>query len=113
MAKSAYRPNDKYLKRKQRAFCRHKVNEVIMSNFCQRCGVEDHEHPEIFDFDHQHDKIECVSNMISQSRNWDKIWIEIKKCQILCANCHRIKTQKDIKNKVKIPTTSSPQIEMF
>jgi len=67
----------------------------------------------MFDFDHQHDKIECVSNMISQSRNWDKIWIEIKKCRILCANCHRVKTQKDIKNKVKIPTTPSPQMEIF
>jgi len=108
-----YKNNDKHYKRKSRALIRHKLNEILMSNFCQKCGLEDPEHPEMFDFDHQHDKIECVSNMASQSKNWDKIWIEIKKCQILCANCHRIKSQEDIENKFKIPTTPSNQMELL
>ena len=113
MSKYVYRESDKHAKREARAIIRHKINEILMSNFCQRCKIENPKHPEIYDFDHQHDKIECFSNMISQSRNWDKIWIEIKKCLILCANCHRIKTQKDIQNNVKIPTTPSPQMEIF
>jgi hypothetical protein len=108
-----YNSNDKFYKQKQRAYNKHKLYEIIMSNFCQHCGLEDPDHPEIYDFDHQHDKIECVSNMLSQSRNWDKVWEEIKKCQILCANCHRKKTQIDKLNNVKLPETPSLQVEIF
>ena len=64
MSKWKYNPNDKIRKRKNRRVIRHQITEIKMSNFCQRCGIEDSEHPEIFDFDHQYNKKECVSNLI-------------------------------------------------
>ena len=36
-----YDPNDKYRKRQKREWLRNMFNEIKMSNFCQRCGLED------------------------------------------------------------------------
>ena len=72
-----YNPNDKYNRRRNRADRYNKIDEIKMSNFCQRCGIEDSEHPEIFDFDHQYNKRECVSNLIQQAALWYRVWEEI------------------------------------
>lgn len=56
---------------------------------CCLCGYS--EHPAALDFHHRHpdDKKFNISNNLS-SRNWDSILAEIDKCDIMCANCHRI-----------------------
>ena len=113
MGKYAYDPLDSQRKKRQRAFLRCKVEEIKMSNFCQVCRIEDHEHPEIFDFDHQHDKKECISNTIQQSWGWDNAFAEIKKCTILCANCHRIKTKEDRKSNITHFILETNQMELF
>ena len=113
MSKYKYNPNDKIRKRKNRMVVRHKITEIKMSNFCQRCGIEDSEHPEIFDFDHQYNKKECVSNLIQQAALWYRVWEEIKKCIILCANCHRIKTTSDRINNITLEVIESNQTELF
>ena len=100
--KYQYDPMDKYRKRIKRERLRNKINEVKMSNFCQRCRLEDPDYPSIFDFDHQShkDKEHNVSNMIGQCKPWPMIFQEICKCRILCANCHRKKSideREDIK----------------
>jgi len=113
LSKWKYNPNDKIRKRKNRMVVRHKITEIKMSNFCQRCGIEDSEHPEIFDFDHQYNKRECVSNLIQQAALWYRVWEEIKKCIILCANCHRIKTASDRANNITLEVIESNQTELF
>jgi hypothetical protein len=57
---------------------------------CVCCGYKDS--PYALDFDHldPNSKIDGVSRL--SSRNTKKIEEEISKCQVLCANCHRIKT---------------------
>lgn len=112
-----YDPNDKYRKRQKREWLRNMFNEIKMSNFCQRCGLEDPDYPSVFDFDHQNheDKEHNVSNMIGQCRNWPMIFAEILKCQILCANCHRRKSvdeRGDIEN-FKSTTYNEKQGELF
>jgi hypothetical protein len=46
-------------------------------------------------FDHLGDKDYNVSDMPGLSK--EKIMVEIAKCQVLCANCHAIKTYKERK----------------
>lgn len=69
-----------------------KVIEYFKENPCAHCGEDN---PIVLEFDHLADKEHNVSNMINDGLSWDKVKLEIDKCQVLCANCHRIKTAKD------------------
>jgi len=51
--------------------------------------------------------------MLSSVMNWDKIFEEIKKCRILCSNCHRIKTKEDRDNNITHEVIDSSQEELF
>lgn len=42
------------------------------------------------DFDHLLDKFKNVSRMTAYK--WDRIEAEIAKCELVCANCHRVRT---------------------
>ena len=47
----------------------------------------------IMDFDHIEDnKISNISRMVNNNASWEKIYKEIAKCQLVCANCHRLRT---------------------
>ena len=48
----------------------------------------------VMDFDHQRDKTVIVSAMIGNFST-RRIWEEIEKCELVCANCHRIRTHKN------------------
>tara|TARA_Y100001973_G_C5200936_1_gene337600 strand:- start:3289 stop:3585 length:297 start_codon:yes stop_codon:yes gene_type:complete len=89
---SRYNPNDKYNRRRNRADRYNKIDEIKMSNFCQMCGYSNSDYPSTLDFDHQHDKLDCISTLASSARSWKVIFAEIMKCQLLCRICHSIKT---------------------
>src|SRR3989338_6418805 len=60
---------------------------------CMDCGVQ--YPPYVMDFDHRDKKTKVASinemiNLHSYSKN--KILKEIDKCDLVCANCHRIRT---------------------
>lgn len=65
---------------------------------CQDCGYRDH--PEALDFDHvRGEKLFNVGDMVRRHRSsWDKILTEIEKCEVVCANCHRVRTAKRRQN---------------
>lgn len=76
----------------------NKKNKMIAKQFiyrvkrflrCADCGLRDHR---VLDFDHLSDKIMPIA--IMQSRGWgvESIKKEMRKCQAVCANCHRIRT---------------------
>jgi 5-methylcytosine-specific restriction endonuclease McrA len=55
---------------------------------CARCGYN--KYPEVLEFHHLNPKEKDFS--ISEkgySRSWDKVKLEIEKCLLICANCHR------------------------
>ena len=64
-----------------------------MEQGCDICGYKGS--PAALDFHHRDpsEKKFTISNNLS-SRNWDSILAEINKCDILCANCHRIEHDK-------------------
>lgn len=56
---------------------------------CADCGRT--RPPEAMDFDHADgDKVQNITDMWSWGR--DKVVAEIAKCQLVCANCHRVRT---------------------
>lgn len=72
-----------------------KLHEIILpfkNNPCTDCGVK--YHPCAMDFDHVNPKIKVAS--ISQLSKWrnkiEELLLEIKKCELVCANCHRVRT---------------------
>lgn len=58
---------------------------------CKHCGINN---PIVLQYDHidTENKISTVSQMVSERCNISIIKDEIRKCQVLCANCHLIKT---------------------
>lgn len=66
---------------------------------CMHCGTTD---LEILEFDHIRDK----SREVRRIYNYTKMEEEAKKCILLCANCHGIKSQKDRKPKEAIKNHS-------
>jgi hypothetical protein len=63
--------------------------DEIKSRPCADCGVQ--YPPHVMDFDHiGDDKAFNISRMYSHSR--EAIMKEIQKCEVVCSNCHRIRT---------------------
>jgi hypothetical protein len=53
----------------------------------------------MLDFDHLRDKKYNVSRMIHDGFSWKAIQKEIEKCEVVCANCHRLRTHNRLTNK--------------
>lgn len=59
---------------------------------CVDCGLVNLDHPEIFDFDHHtSDKVKNVCAWLTSGTE-DDLRAEIARCEVVCANCHRIRT---------------------
>lgn len=65
---------------------------------CQDCNNEFP--PCCMDFDHRVGsvKINAVGEMIAGGWSLELVEIEIQKCDLVCANCHRIRTQERLKD---------------
>lgn len=75
---------------KRRAVKRQMFRDYLADKCCQDCGNLD---SRVLEFDHvKGNKFSNVSTMINRNFSWDNILIEIAKCEIVCANCHRIRT---------------------
>lgn len=103
--KKYYLSNKDTIIRKQRDK-RKKCQEWVRQfrDKCKNCGET---HPACLDFHHVGDKEEGIAHMI-QTRNISeklkqKILKEIKKCEVLCSNCHR-KLHWEERNSVEFQT---------
>ena len=62
---------------------------------CVDCGEDD---ARVLEFDHvRGSKAGNISEMVSNGVSWQRIEIELEKCDVRCANCHRRKTARDFK----------------
>jgi hypothetical protein len=66
-------------------------NYKIRNSKCTDCKVS--YPPHVLDFDHLANKSFGISRAIQQGMAIEKIKTEIKKCQIVCSNCHRERTR--------------------
>ena len=63
----------------------------LKSNPCTDCGNS--YHPVVMDFDHvRGDKSKDISLMVRSAVSLQKLKEEISKCELVCSNCHRIRT---------------------
>jgi predicted HNH restriction endonuclease len=60
----------------------------LMGGKCCKCGFD--AHPSALQFHHLDAETKDVSWNKLRLRSWDKIVSELKKCIMLCANCHAI-----------------------
>lgn len=70
---------------------RGKIFEYFKSNPCVDCGNDNRI---VLEFDHRDDvnKIGGVGEIVSKGCSWKKVKEEMDKCDVRCANCHRIRT---------------------
>lgn len=57
---------------------------------CTDCGYD--KHPAALEFDHRDGGEKDFILARCSSYGWDRIREEVDKCEVVCANCHRIRT---------------------
>lgn len=100
-SKNYYRQNQKH-QIKQIKTRKKKYKEVLFDNLwdlfcksgCAKCGIKN---PVVLEFDHieRASKKENISKMLQKVNTWEGIKKELDKCQILCSNCHKMKTHEE------------------
>lgn len=70
------------------------IGEILKKSKCKDCGESN---PIVLEFDHICNKIGNISDMVNSGFSIENLKLEIEKCEIRCANCHRIKTAKQFK----------------
>lgn len=83
--KAAYKDKSKQHRENLR-----KVLEEKKSHPCTDCGCS--YPPCVMDFDHLYDKKDKVSNLVRDQVSVNTLLEEISKCELVCSNCHRIRT---------------------
>ncbi|MDP2655615.1 MAG: hypothetical protein Q8P17_03730 [bacterium] len=73
------------------------INEYKTQSGCGRCGITD---PRVLDFHHKkgEDKLFSIGGF-RRAVGFDRIKKEVEKCEVLCANCHRIAHDEDRSHK--------------
>lgn len=79
--------------------------ELLTGKVCKDCGEGD---VLVLEFDHvRGTKRKAVSRMVSDGYGLETIRVEIEKCDVVCANCHRRRTHKgswrDVSSKAEQP----------
>lgn len=88
-----YLKNKEYYSEKRRRTYRRYIEDFynfLSGKSCKVCGISD---IRVLEFDHLNDKSFNVSEKIGSMPLYN-LMNEIDKCDILCANCHRIKTSE-------------------
>jgi len=90
-SKKSYNTNKKQILNKQEKIRTERkiwINKIKSKLKCEKCGIN---HIAVLDFHHKDPKEKDFG--IAKVLNWkskENILKEIKKCMILCSNCHRI-----------------------
>ena len=89
--KEEYRLRAGNRKNKLKNEYRQNIQNYLLKNPCKDCGEKD---IRVLELDHLDikNKVFSVSQGVRLGYSWDKIYQEIQKCQVLCANCHKKRT---------------------
>jgi hypothetical protein len=85
------RNREHYLNR--RADIKEWLYDYLSQNNCVDCNESD---PMRLEFDHRGDKtFELGKSLVGKSKDIEDIKAEVAKCDVRCANCHKVKTHKE------------------
>lgn len=77
-------------RRKER--CRNYLADILMKAKCIDCGITD---PVVLEFDHRDASVKYRDiSLLSNQGSIELLKVEVEKCDIVCANCHRRRTVK-------------------
>ena len=70
------------------------LREYLLENPCMRCG---NPNLMVLEFDHRNreEKSFSIADAVNQGIGLDEVKNELTKCDVLCANCHAIKTHME------------------
>jgi hypothetical protein len=83
-----------------------KMWSLLIASECHDCNTKD---ARVLEFDHRpgsEKKFNVAKAISGSTRSWKTIKKEIDKCDIVCANCHRIRTMERGNYKRQISHTS-------
>ena len=86
--KEEYRHRAKVRRESLKTIYRSNMLAFLANERCALCGESD---IRVLEFDHLDPlaKEFTISQAVRLNRSWDEVLREIKKCRILCANCHK------------------------
>lgn len=95
-----------YLKNIEKYRIKNKIRKLMLHEFvnalkdkpCSDCHVK--YPPYVMDFDHLEKtiKVNSIARFIREGRSKESIKLEMEKCELVCANCHRMRTYKRLKS---------------
>lgn len=75
----------------ERAAGKRKIlKEYLVNRGCVDCGYN--KHHAALEFDHMPGFVKYKNVMAMCWDSWEKIWAEVDKCEVVCSNCHSIRT---------------------
>ena len=79
-------------KKKIRLRNKQRVLAYLLRHPCAHCGEPD---PVVLEFAHRGKKKADIASMIWTETCWKVIAREMRRCKVLCANCHRRETARE------------------
>lgn len=81
------------------------INEIKEASPCMDCGKYYHSWQMDFDHRNQNTKINSITRMLIEQYSIEQIMNEIKKCDLVCANCHALRSSKQLNYNKHIKVT--------
>ena len=82
---------NKKIKKRKIKLVKHLI-DYFKEHPCVHCGETN---PILLEFDHLRDKEINIANAVLSGWSIKRLEKEVEKCQVLCSNCHTLKTAKD------------------
>ena len=89
----------------RRKTLKDKLFEYKTNLSCVNCGLNN---PIVIDFHHKDDKTDTVSSILNKTMSWNKVLVEIQKCDPICVNCHRKLHKKERSNQKYLEDSDEP-----
>ena len=87
---AGYRESQKAYSRRRHADNARRLSDYKMERGCADCGFN--AHPAALEFDHLPEYTKSFTISSKTSYDWGRLQSEIDKCEVVCANCHAIRT---------------------
>lgn len=85
-----HRERVKAYNRERRAANAKRLSDYKLEQGCNDCGYA--AHPAALEFDHLPEYEKEFTISAKTSYNWGRLQSEIDKCEVVCANCHAVRT---------------------